>query len=55
VTTFGLPLLLAGLTGMAAVVSNRVSQRLSVPAPAFFPVCAAIAAEVWGQLGHVRR
>jgi potassium/hydrogen antiporter len=50
---FGWPLLLAGLTGMAAVMSNRLSERLSVPAPAFFLVCAAIASDVWGRLGHV--
>jgi potassium/hydrogen antiporter len=50
---FGLPMLLAGLTGMAAVTSNRLSERLSVPAPAFFLVCAAIASDVWVRLGHV--
>lgn len=52
VNTFGVPLLLAGLAGMAAVTSNRLSERLSVPAPAFFLVCAAVAAELFTRLGH---
>jgi potassium/hydrogen antiporter len=52
VETFGLPVLLAGLTGMAAVMSNRLSEKLSVPAPAFFLVCAAIASDLWARLGH---
>jgi potassium/hydrogen antiporter len=52
IETFGLPVLLAGLTGMAAVMSNRLSEKLSVPAPAFFLVCAAIASELARQLGH---
>jgi len=51
VETFGIPLLLAGLTGMAAVMSNRLSERLNVPAPAFFLVCAAIASDLWTRLG----
>ena len=51
VETFGIPLLLAGLTGMAAVMSNRLSERLNVPAPAFFLVCAAIASGLWTRLG----
>lgn len=53
VTTFGVPLLLAGLASLAGVMSNRLSQWLSVPAPAFFLVCAAIASDLWTQLGHV--
>jgi len=52
VETFGLPVLLAGLTGMAAVMSNRLSEKLRVPAPAFFLVCAAIASDLWVRLGH---
>jgi cell volume regulation protein A len=53
VTTFGVPLLLAGLAGVAAVMSNRLSERLRVPAPAFFLVCAAAASDLWTQLYHV--
>ena len=52
VTTFGLPLLLAGLAGMAAVTSSRLSERFRVPAPAFFLVCAAIASDLFVRLGH---
>jgi potassium/hydrogen antiporter len=52
VTTFGVPLLLAGLAGMAAVTSNRLSERFRVPAPGFFLICAAIASDLWVRLGH---
>ncbi len=51
--TFGVPVLLAGLAGLAAVASNRLSERLSVPAPAFFLVCAAAVSDLWKPLGHV--
>jgi cell volume regulation protein A len=53
VNTFGVPLLLAGLAGIAAVMSNRLSERLSVPAPAFFLLCAAAASDLWTPLGHI--
>jgi cell volume regulation protein A len=43
---FGLVVLIIGLVGTAAVLSNRISARLSVPAPAFFLVGAAIVAEL---------
>jgi cell volume regulation protein A len=33
--------------GTAAVLSNRLSERLRVPAPAFFLVGAAVAAQLW--------
>src|ERR1700733_12080691 len=39
---------------MAAVMSNRLSERLNVPAPAFFLVCAAIASDLWTRLGGRR-
>ena len=38
-----------GLAGTAAVLSNRLSARLRVPAPAFFLVAAVIAAQLWPQ------
>jgi potassium/hydrogen antiporter len=44
---FGLAILVVGLVGMVAVLSNRLSARLRVPAPAFFLVGAAVAAELW--------
>lgn len=43
---FGLVVLLTGLVGTAAVLSNRLSARLRVPAPAFFLVSSAAAAEL---------
>jgi potassium/hydrogen antiporter len=44
---FGLAVLVIGLAGVAAVLSNRLSARLRVPAPAFFLICASIAAQLW--------
>src|ERR1700734_3514592 len=44
---FGLIVLVVGLAGTAAVLSNRLSARLRVPAPAFFLVAASITAQLW--------
>jgi cell volume regulation protein A len=44
---FGLIILVIGLAGTAAVLSNRLSARLRVPAPAFFLVAATIVAQLW--------
>ena len=44
--TFGVVVLVIGLVGTAAVLSNRLSARLRVPAPAFFLVAAVVAAAV---------
>jgi cell volume regulation protein A len=44
---FGLVVLVIGLAGTGAVLSNRLSARLHVPAPAFFLICATIAAQLW--------
>jgi cell volume regulation protein A len=44
---FGLIVAVIGLAGTAAVLSNRLSARLSVPAPAFFLVAAVIVAQFW--------
>jgi potassium/hydrogen antiporter len=46
---FGLIVAAIGLAGTAAVLSNRLSARLRVPAPAFFLVAAVIAAQLWPQ------
>jgi cell volume regulation protein A len=43
---FGAVVLAIGLVGLAAVLSNRLSARISIPAPAFFLVAAAAAAEL---------
>lgn len=45
--SFGVVVLVIGLVGTAAVLSNRVSARVRVPAPAFFLVAAVVAAELW--------
>jgi cell volume regulation protein A len=44
---FGLVVLVIGLAGTGAVLSNRLSARLRVPAPAFFLICATVAAQLW--------
>jgi potassium/hydrogen antiporter len=44
---FGFLVLVIGLVGIAAVLSNRLSARLRVPAPAFFLICASVAAQLW--------
>jgi cell volume regulation protein A len=51
IESFGLAVLLASLAGVAAVLSSRASERLSVPAPAFFLIAAALASDIWPQLG----
>ncbi|MBR8638845.1 cation:proton antiporter [Streptomyces tuirus] len=43
--SFALAVLVVALAGMAAVLSNRVSERTRIPAPAFFLVAAAVAVE----------
>ena len=43
---FGVVVLAIGLVGTAAVLSNRLSARIRVPAPAFFLVAGAITAEL---------
>jgi cell volume regulation protein A len=53
VAQFGLAVLLASLAGVVAVLSNRLSERLRVPAPAFFLIGAAIASDIWPKLGEV--
>jgi len=44
---FGLVVLVIGLVGTGAVLSNRLSARLRIPAPAFFLICASVAAQLW--------
>lgn len=46
VVPFGLVLAIVALAGLAAVWSNRLSERIRVPAPAIFLVAAAVAAAV---------
>jgi cell volume regulation protein A len=53
VTSFGLAVLLASLAVVAAVLSSRASQRLRIPAPAFFLIAAAAASDIWPWLGRL--
>jgi potassium/hydrogen antiporter len=46
VDRFGVVILVMGLVGTAAVLSNRLSAKVRVPAPAFFLVAAAVVAEL---------
>jgi hypothetical protein len=48
---FGLPVLVTALAVVAAVLSSRLSERLRIPAPAFFLFAAAAAASLWPRLG----
>jgi potassium/hydrogen antiporter len=48
---FGLTVMAAALVGVAAVLSSRVSERLRIPAAAFFLVAAAAASDIWPRLG----
>lgn len=49
--SFGLAVLVAALAGIAAVLSSRASERLRIPAPAFFLIAAALASDIWPWLG----
>jgi cell volume regulation protein A len=51
--SYGLTILIIGLVGTAAVLSNRVSERLHIPAPAFFLVFAAAASALFPSLGRL--
>jgi cell volume regulation protein A len=51
--TFGLILLVVGLAGAVAVLSNRVSGAVRVPAPALFLVGAAVASDLVPRLGEL--
>ncbi len=53
IESFALAVLVAALAGVAAVLSSRVSERLRVPAPAFFLVGAALASDLWPHLGRL--
>ena len=51
--SFGLAVLVWALAGVAAVLSSRASERLRIPAPAFFLIAAALASDVWPWLGRL--
>jgi cell volume regulation protein A len=50
VTRFGGVVLLVSAAFLIAVLSNRVSERLRVPAAAFFLLAAAVASDIWPGL-----
>ena len=50
---FGLGVLVTALAGVVAVLSSRVSERLRIPAPAFFLIAAAAVADLWPRLFSV--
>ncbi|MBO0827735.1 MAG: cation:proton antiporter [Streptosporangiales bacterium] len=52
ITSFGVLAGVLGLVVLLAVLSNRISTRVLVPAPAFFLVAAAVAVELVPSLGH---
>ncbi len=51
--TFGVLVLVGASIGLLAVLSNRVSERLHVPAPLLFLAAAALAGQVAPGLGDV--
>jgi potassium/hydrogen antiporter len=54
VESFGLMVLAAALVGLAAVLSNRISGRLRIPAPVIFLISAAVASDLLPRLGELR-
>src|SRR5918994_7462198 len=50
VTRFGGIVLLVSAAFLVAVLSNRLSERLRVPAAAFFLLAAAVASDIWPGL-----
>ena len=51
VESFALVILIVAFVGLVAVLSSRASERLRVPAPAFFLIGAAAASALWPGLG----
>jgi cell volume regulation protein A len=50
---FALVTLITAAAGVAAVLSNRISDRIRVPAPAIFLLAAAVASDLVPALGEV--
>ena len=53
IESFGLAILLTAPAGIAAVLSSRASERLRIPAPAFFLIAAALVSDIWPWLGRL--
>ncbi len=52
VVAFGAIIAVISVAGLFAVVSNRISERIRIPAPAIFLIVAAIASDVLPALGR---
>ena len=50
---FALLVLVVGVAITAAVLSNRISERIRIPAPAIFLLAAAVASDVMPTLGRL--
>lgn len=50
---FGLAIVVVSVVGLLAVQSNRLSERIRVPAPAIFLVGAAVASDLVPALGRI--
>jgi cell volume regulation protein A len=53
VVPFGLVIAVISVAGLLAVLSNRISERIRVPAPAIFLVAAAVASDLAPSLGRM--
>ncbi|MGH3827817.1 MAG: cation:proton antiporter [Pseudonocardiaceae bacterium] len=53
VVPFGVIITVISVAGLLAVLSNRVSERVRVPAPLIFLVAAAVASDLVPALGRV--
>jgi potassium/hydrogen antiporter len=53
VVPFGVVIAIISVAGLLAVLSNRVSEQIRVPAPAIFLVAAAVASDLVPALGRV--
>jgi potassium/hydrogen antiporter len=51
---FGAVILVVALAGLGAIASNRVSERLQVPAPAIFFGVAALVASLWPSVADIQ-
>jgi len=52
ITNFGLAILVASAILGAAVLSNKLSERVPIPAPAIFLLAAAVMVHFWPALGR---
>jgi len=53
IATFGLSVLLVSVAVLLALVADRISRKIRIPAPALFLIGAAIASDLWPPLGEL--